>query len=63
MDKSDLLHFAQRLHLKPDHASDLFDRLDNDNDGYLSPDDWDRIAAMISYESLVRAEDHPIYCG
>jgi len=63
IDKADVLHFAPKLELDLSHCSDLFDRLDRDHDGYLELEDWDRIAAMIAYESLVRAETHPMYCA
>jgi len=61
LDRSDLLHFAPKFDLELDKASALFDRLDSDNDGFLSEADWNRVAALLAYDGLVRAESHPMY--
>jgi hypothetical protein len=45
---SDLLHFAPKLALDPDHASSLFDRLDSDNDGFLDEHDWERVTNTLT---------------
>eukprot|EP00613_Pedinella_sp_CCMP2098_P023076 CAMPEP_0171684240 /NCGR_PEP_ID=MMETSP0991-20121206/1570_1 /TAXON_ID=483369 /ORGANISM="non described non described, Strain CCMP2098" /LENGTH=521 /DNA_ID=CAMNT_0012271729 /DNA_START=115 /DNA_END=1677 /DNA_ORIENTATION=- len=61
LDRSDLLHFAPKFDLELDKASALFDRLDSDNDGFLSEADWNRVAALLAYDGLVRAQSHPMY--
>jgi hypothetical protein len=63
VDKSDLLHFASKLKMGPDQASQLFDRLDTDNDGFLNEVEWDRIGATLANDGLVRSESHPMFCA
>jgi hypothetical protein len=61
VDKSDLLNFAPKFDLENNKASELFDRLDSDNDGFLTEMDWNRVAVLLAYDGMVRAQVHPMY--
>ena len=60
----DLERFVDRLGMVDSlKAREVFDRLDTDGDGFVTMDDWDRVHALLSFDSLVRAEEHPNFCA
>ena len=56
LEKKDLLHFAPKLQLSLNKASDLFDRLDTDSDGLINLMDWHLAGSTLAYDGLVRCE-------